>query len=389
MTSEPSPVPRGQEKQILILAGEPSGDVHGGHLAAAIRKSSPHSRMTGIGGPNMEAAGVDLFYDIDQLSAMGVVEILGQFRQIRDAFRKFTRKMKQLDPDLVILIDYPGFNLRAAAWVKAHSRARVMYYITPKVWAWNQRRLNKIKAHVDHAALIFPFEIPLYKKFDIPATFVGTPLMDRYPHEPYPASAESGNELTLGILPGSRKAEVESLLGVMLDSASLLKQKFPKLRILISSAQSVQGRLGERFNEIIDSHDLASHVQVVKGHPDRIFNQADLLVAASGTVTLEAALCTVPTILVYRMSPLTYKLAKLLVKVEYAGLANLVAGQPVMPELLQDEASPQRIFDTALEMLQDLNYHRRQLSLIRKRLGPPGCSRRAARIALELAGSPP
>ena len=380
MSPDPSQPPR-----IMILAGEPSGDVHGSHLIRAILRDEPCAQIFGIGGPNMEAAGMDVFFPIEKLSAMGLVEVLGQFKQIRQAFTRFKENLARLDPHLIILIDYPGFNLKAAAFAKAHSKARVMYYITPKVWAWNQRRLKRIKAHVDHAALIFPFEAPLYKRHGIPATFVGNPLMDQYPHLPMPLPPRGEKPLTIGILPGSRRAEIENLLPVLLAAACEIQGRVSNVEFLVSSAQSVTGDLGKKFSTILDDHGAGGKFTVIKGDPRGIFNQSHLLMAASGTVTLEAALCQVPTILVYKMAPVTYRLARLLVKVEYAGLANLVAKAPVMPELLQDDANPGKICETAMEMLKDLSFHREKLSLVRKRLGGTGASVRAARIALNLA----
>ena len=376
-------------KKIMILAGEPSGDVHGGHLAAEIRSADPKASLFGIGGPNMAGQGVDLIFPIEKLSAMGLVEILGQFKQIRQAFQIFKETVRRRNPDLVILIDYPGFNLRAAAWLKANTNAKVLYYITPKVWAWNQKRLNKIKAHVDHAALIFPFEIPIYRRYGIPATFVGNPLMDQLPALTFNPATGRNKPLTLGILPGSRRAEIQTLLPVLLQSATDLSQDYPKMQILLSAAQSVQGELMEFVRDTLATYDPEGKITLVEGQPEPIFQQANLLFAASGTVTLEAALRSIPTILVYKMSPVTYALARLLVKVEHAGLANLVAGKEVMPELLQDDAEPEQICSLARKMLESPDTYRRRLDLVRRRLGPPGASKRAARIALNLAARTP
>ncbi len=387
MKADPHPGGLSTGKRILILTGEPSGDVHGGRLATALQQADPQVQLLGIGGPNMAAANVHLIYDIEHLSVMGLVEILGQFRQIRHAFRIFQKTMKRVRPHLVILIDYPGFNLKAAAWTKAHTQAKVMYYIPPKVWAWNKRRLKAIKATVDHTALIFPFEPSLYRKHRIPATFVGNPLLDQYPTQPLDTPEKTSTQnLTIGLLPGSRKTEIEKLLGVLLETGLKLQRQLPGIKCLVSCAQSITGKNRQRFDELVAEKNNSGLFEVVTGHPQAIFNRSDLVLAASGTVTLEAALCAVPTILIYKMAPVTYGIARLLVKLEHVGLANLVAGRTVMPELLQEDAEPHRIFAVAMEMLEDLPRYRRGLDLVRARLGSPGASKRAAGIALDLAG---
>lgn len=379
---------------IMILTGEPSGDAHGAALVSAIRNMAPDIRVTGIGGPAMTDAGVDCFFPIEKLSAMGITEVLGQFRTIKQAFALFREKLRTTRPDLLILVDYPGFNLRAAQFAKNHTSVRVFYYITPKVWAWNQRRLHKIRRFVDHAALIFPFEERLYRQYRIPATYVGNPLMDAYPEavvirrrkrlaqtsgqSPAKSPAQS---LVVGLLPGSRKAEIDNLLAPMLAAAEKLHRHLPGTRFLVSAATAVPR---EKIDAAVAPHKRDGMFEIVPGPPMQIFEQAHMLVAASGTVTLEAALCGVPTIIVYKLSPLTFRVGKLLVRVKFAGLANLIAGFEVMPELLQDDADPDRICQKALEMALHLPAYAARLDIVRRLLGSGGASRRAARIALDL-----
>lgn len=369
----------------MILAGEPSGDVHGADLVSAMHRLDPSLKFSGIGGPCMARAGVSLFFSIDRLSAMGLTEVIRQFKFIKQAYDLFRQHLKITRPGLLILIDYPGFNLRAARYAKKHSSTRIFYYITPKVWAWNRSRLLQIKQAVDHAGLIFPFEEKLYKTAGIPATYVGNPLMDRYPE---PVNLPSGTEGatssapgTIGLLPGSRKNEVKNLLGLMLAAAQRLHRHYPQVRYLVSAAESIPLEMIEKPVRALKNADL---FQVVPGSPRLIFEQADMLIAASGTITLEAAICQIPTVIIYKMSPVTFQIARLLVTVRYAGLANLIVGQEVMPELLQDAATPDNICTAALEMLANLAEHRRRLIPVRRLLGATGASKRAAEIALDL-----
>ena len=370
----------------MILTGEPSGDFHAGPLIRQLKAMVPKVRITGIGGPAMAAQGAKLFFHIDRLSAMGLIQVARQFSSIKSAFSIFRSRLRTDPPDLVIFIDYPGFNLRAAAYLKSKYDIATLYYIAPKVWAWNAARLDKIKACMDHVALILPFEGPIYKKKGIPATYVGNPLVDEYPFVPSGTREGKGKNFegsgpVIGLLPGSRSSEVLSLLPVMLDAAARLRVSRPGASFDISAASPA--RKAQILN-ILDHHPVRDHCRVLEGRPKAIFETAGMVIAASGTVTLEAALCQVPTVIVYKVSTLTYVLGKLLIKVKYAGLANLIAGREVMPELLQHEASARKIHKAAEQMLESLDQHIRNLNDVRRRLGSPGAPKRTARIALEL-----
>ncbi|MCP3944430.1 MAG: lipid-A-disaccharide synthase [Desulfobacteraceae bacterium] len=387
-----------KQRKIMVLTGEPSGDLHAASLVKAMKKIDPDLYISGIGGPCMEAAKVDIFFPIEKLSAMGVTEVIFQFRYIKQAFDTFKSRLRTHPPDLIILIDYPGFNLKAARYVKQKYDIPILYYITPKVWAWKESRLKQIKRYVDHAALIFPFEEKLYKKAKIPSTYVGNPLMDDYPdHLAKPflrktlpkglfsdGSVLDQNRLdgpVIGLLPGSRKAEITNLLGIMLETALKIYGQKSRVKFLVSAASGIHL---DRIHKIICTYNRSDLFEVIQGKPMEIFKRSDLLIAASGTVTLEAALCCLPTIIIYKMSPVSYRMAKLLVKVKYAGLANLIAGRELMPELLQEDASAEKISQKAFDMLADLKNYEDQLLMVRKLLGAPGASKRAARIALDL-----
>ena len=371
---------------IMVLTGEPSGDLHAGHLVKEIKKLNDRIYFSGIGGPHLENQNVDLFYNISKLSAMGLTEVLMQFGQIKKAFDLFKKKLRANTPDLIILVDYPGFNLKAAQFVKDNYTIKILYYITPKVWAWKKSRLKKIKKYIDHAALILPFEEKIYKKAEIQSTYVGNPLLDEY-SENMPKTLLSSDHLSsndkdsiiIGLLPGSRKAEIKNLLDVMIKAANLIYQRNKKINFIISKASSIK-------REVLETQFKKNRTdfifQITEGPVKDIFLKSDLLIAASGTVTLEASLCCVPTIIVYKMSCVSYWLAKLFVKVKYVGLANLIVNAEVMPELLQNDATPEKISKKALYMLDNLFYFKNQLQMVRKLLGKKGASKRAAKIAV-------
>ncbi len=376
------------DKQVLILAGEPSGDVHGAGLITAMRQRDPSLTFHGIGGTCMAGAGAHLFFSIDQLSAMGLLEVVRQIRPVKQAFDLFKRHLQTLNPGLVILIDYPGFNLRAAAYARTRSRATVFYYIPPKVWAWNRARLKQMKQTIDHAGLIFPFEEKIYKKAGIPATYVGNPLLDQYPFPlktSFKSRIDSSSPQIIGLLPGSRKNEIQTLLTPMLNAALKIHGCRPHVRFLVSAADSIP-------LEMIESKVIATGIpdrfHIISGNPRQIFEQTDMLIAASGTITLEAALCCIPTVIVYKMSYLTFRMAQAVVKVKYAGLANIIMNQEVMPELLQDSVTPENIGSAALYMLDHLDEYRRKLAPVRRLLGRPGAADRAADIALNVKKQP-
>lgn len=377
----------------MILTGEPSGDLHAGKLVREIKKIDPSAYISGIGGPHLEQEKVDLFFHISNLSAMGVTDVLVQFRQIKQAFDLVKQKIHRRPCNLLILVDYPGFNLKVAQYVKQHYKTPILYFIAPKVWAWKKSRLKQLKAFVDHVALILPFERKIYKTAGIPATYVGNPLMDEYPvHLTKPfqkrdpvqckgASRRPDHHITIGLLPGSRKSEVNRLLPVMLEAAVLLSRKKQGLRFIVSHAGAVERKTIENAIHTIDA-DI--RFDIFKGPVREIFSDSNFIIAASGTVTLEAALNCVPTILIYKMSGFSFQLGKILVKLKYAGLANLIVNKEVMPEFLQQDADPEQISHKAVQMLDNLEFHENRLAMVRRFLGNKGASKRTAAIAVGL-----
>ena len=371
-------------RQIMIIAGEASGDLHGSNLVKAIRRLDAGISFFGIGGEKLKHQGVDLFFDIKSLSVMGATEVLGKLPVIFRALYRVKNLLQEHRPDLVILIDFPGFNLKVSGYAKALG-IPVLYYISPKVWAWRSGRVKKIKARVDRLAVILPFEQQFYQKYGIDATYVGNPLMDTdlfdiCVNEPTPGKKKK----TIGLLPGSREKEVAGILPVMIKTADLLSSQDKDMEFWVSTAPGIDRSLIET---IVAPYLAKINVHIATGEVKEIFMRCDWVMAASGTVTLEAAIAGIPMIVLYKMSSVSYWLAQKLVKLPHACLVNLIAGHEVVPELLQEEATPENIVETARQRIDDPAARRhivQALNAVRKMLGGPGASDRVAHIALEM-----
>ena len=368
---------------IMIVAGEASGDLHGASLAKALRKLRPDIRLIGVGGQHMRDAGVELVQGLHRLDVVGVPGpglIWKGLANVLTLKRFFRRESL----DGVVFVDNPSMNLRLAR-IAAKLGHRVIYYIAPQIWAWGRKRINLIKRVVRRMIVILPFEEPLYREADVPCSFVGHPLLDDAAprHDTAHVRQSLGlpaQGLILGVLPGSRRSEIESLLPTMLEAVGRIRKSFPNLHCVVAQAPTVAG---EWVNEVIDQKKLS--VTVVPNRPEEVMAAADLLLVASGTATLQAALVGTPMILTYRVSRLTYLLARMLITVEYVGLVNLVAGHGIVPELLQSEMTAERLSAEALRLLKDRTRYdqmREALGGIRTRLGSPGASLRAAEVVL-------
>jgi lipid-A-disaccharide synthase len=372
-----------QPKRVMIIAGEASGDQHGAKIVTALGKKHPGISFTGIGGHAMQAAGVHILVDAHELSVVGITEIFAKGATLLRGLSTAKKTLKTLKPDLLILIDFPDFNLNVAAAAKK-AGVPVLYYISPQIWAWRSGRAKKIRKRVDHMAVILPFEADFYHRYDVPVTFVGHPLLDGA-GEALPAPSDTDGP-TIGLLPGSRDKEVGYLLPEMLKAAYFLKQMIPDIKFLISRAPSVKPEL---FDDIMSRHGTGVAFEIEPGDVHTLFGRSTLLVAASGTVTLEAAIAGVPTVIVYKVSPLSYRLGRALVKVPFIGLANLIAGSQIVPEFIQDDVSAANIAETVRGMLagsKELTRCRESLLELRHKLGGPGASGRVADIAAGMLG---
>ena len=371
-------------KTVMLLVGEASGDFHGANLVKAIRELDGTLSFLGTGGKALKKEGVETFFDIRSLSVMGLTEVVSKLHLVLKALHNAKRLLKERRPDLLILIDFPEFNLNVAKAAKKYG-IPVLYYISPKVWAWRSNRVKIIQKRVDRMAIILPFEREFYSRHDIPVTYVGHPLMDvrLFQHAEKPDKKKKG-ETIIAVLPGSREKEILGLLPVMMASARLLSNKLNNLTFLISVAPSIDRCL---VDDVVTPYRSELQFEVISDSVYDIFSVADFAMAASGTVNLEAAIAGIPMVVLYKMSALSYFLAEHLVKLEHASLVNLIAGKEVVPELLQKEANPEKIADTVHRILTDdniLDQMKKELAHVKSVLGGPGASHRVARIALEM-----
>ncbi|MDO9516184.1 MAG: lipid-A-disaccharide synthase [Syntrophales bacterium] len=377
-----------EKTTIMIIAGEASGDLHGAQLVRAMRSISPGLSFCGVGGERMKEAGVRLLAHSSEMAVMGVTEILPRLGFILKVRRELKRSLKQSRPGLLILIDYPGFNLSLAKFASENG-IKVFYYISPKVWAWRKKRIYTLEQYVDRMALILPFEEEVYKAVDLDARFVGNPLLDTVKRTYARGEALKKFGLqegltTVALMPGSRKGEVTRLLPSMLEMAATLKERIPAIQFVLPLAETlpydlVQGLVGRQEVEI----------RITQGDVYDVVGVADVAVVASGTATLETALLGVPMIIVYKVSPISYIIGRMLVHIDHIGLVNLIAGRRIVPELIQGEATPERMADEVTDILTSrsrMEGMKRDLQAVGAMLGGPGASQRAAHLACEMIG---
>jgi lipid-A-disaccharide synthase len=368
---------------VMIVTGEASGDHHGALVLRALKQRFPKLRCCGIGGDELQQAGMRLLYHNQHLAVVGLVEVLAHAPHIIRAFNILRREIKTSPPDLIIFIDYPGFNLRMAAFA-SKLNVPILYYISPQIWAWGQGRAKKIARIVDTMAVIFPFEVPFYSKVGLKAHFVGHPLMD----QPIPLldRSEALQRLGLneagpivGLLPGSRTGEIKRLLPPMLGAAGIIHKQYPNAQFIIPVAPGLN-------HDEISAAARASQapIQVVSNNFYDALNSCDIALVTSGTATLQTAMLCKPMIIVYRVSMLTYLLGRMLIQVPWIGLANIVAGKMVARELIQHHATAERIGREALALLDDDKRQsavKQQLNEVKQALGGPGASERVADLA--------
>lgn len=364
-------------RTIFIAAGEPSGDLHGAALARALRQRLPDARLIGLGGSRMAAEGVELLAGLDDLAVMGFVEVLSRLPFFLKLRRRVFDALASERVDLVIPIDYPGFNLRLAR----HARERgipVLYYIAPQVWAWHASRAADLARDSDHVAVILPFEVEFLRGAGADARFVGHPLVDLPPPQISRERwlREAGLEPdrpVLALFPGSRPQEVRRHLALFLDAAAEIRRRRPDVQPVIGASPD------------LSPHVFAGATVATSGDPRGLLHFATAALVKSGTTTLEASLAQTPFVVAYRMSPLSFQVAKRLVRVPHIALANLVADERLVPEFVQDAASPTALADALLPLLDEESAVRRRMlegfKRVRERLGGGGAAARVAELA--------
>lgn len=385
---------------MFLSAGESSGDLHGAHLARQLLDRDPSLRLVGLGGSRMRDAGVELLADLDTLAVMGFAEVIRSLPRLALLRWRVRRHLRREGVDLLVPIDYPGFNLSLAC--HAHGLGiPVLYYIAPQVWAWRASRAKKLAECADRVCVVLPFEEEFLADYGVDVRFVGHPLLDgdvpgagsgddavvtgreagtapnRDPDHPggTPADGSGDGAPVLGLFPGSRAQEVEQMLPPFLEASRLLRREWPDLRVLVARAPDLPRSLFPARGVEVD-------------RPDAVLTAARAALTKSGTVTLQLALADVPMVVGHRMNPLTYLVARKLVRVKHVALANLVAGRGLVPELLQDDLSPEALARAAAPFLRHGDPERKRvregLEEVRSRLGEPGCSARVAREAFRL-----
>lgn len=372
--------------KILISAGEASGDVHAAAVTAALKQLDKNTEVFGMGGDALRQAGGEVLFDIKDHSVMGFVEVI---RKLPDLFKlrsDFAKLMDERRPDCLVVVDYPGFNMKLAKL--AHDKGiPVVSYIAPSAWAWNKGRAKNVAKIVNKVACIFPFEYDVYKEAGAPVEFVGHPLLDivhptmsREEAEAW-AGKDPAKKLVL-LMPGSRLMEIEKMLPTLLAGAKLLQQQLPEVQFAMPRAGTIP-------LELLQTKIKASglDVKITEGHNYDLFSVADLALATSGTVTLEAALCGLGCVIVYRTSALNAFIARRVINIPNIGLPNIVAGRQILPELLQEDFTPSRLAAAAKELLEPERRILLQadLAYMKQRLGEPGAVGRVAQLVLRIA----
>lgn len=370
-------------KRVYVVAGELSGDAHGAGLLRSLREIVPGVEIHGAGGPEMaEIAGAGLKDWVEDAAVMGVWEVLKRYGWFKQRFAEMLADLKDFQPDVLLLIDYPGFNLRFAEAVKRDCPAtRIVYYISPKVWAWNKRRIPVMARLLDEVLCLFPFEPPIFEKAGLKASFVGNPLVDELEEKRLPGVVRE--ELLVGLFPGSREREIARLFPMMIESAKRLKSWNAELKFEVPAASA---KLSEQIRGQMTEAGAGDWITVTSGGSHSLMQRACCAVIASGTATLEAGYYGLPYVLVYRTAPLTYVLARLLVKIKFIGLVNILAGKGVIEELIQGKAEPAAVSQSLKAFIESPEKRaalQKSLAETSEKLGGEGAHERAARAVAD------
>lgn len=370
----------------MFSAGESSGDRHAAHMFLELKSLHPDIEGLGMGGAAMREAGIDIRCDSSNIGVIGVVEVLKHYREIRQALKQMQRLLVEKRPDLLVCVDYKEFNFKLAKFAKRIG-VKVLFYVSPQVWAWRPGRVKQYGRVIDRMAVIFPFETAYYEAENVPVSYVGHPSIDkvhpRYTkHEDLDRFGLDGERPVIGLVPGSRTQEIERLLPVMLDAASIVLSRVPGAQFILPQAQSVSDEL---LRSYLDRSELA--IKVIKNETYDAVQCCTAIMTSSGTATLEIALLEVPMVIVYKLSEFTYWLGRLLVKTPFIGLPNIVAGKAVAKELIQHQANANNIAGEVVRLLSDRAYYdalKSDLIAIKNTLGSGEGSKNMAILALEM-----
>ncbi len=379
-------------KSIIIIAGEPSADMHGAALTRQLKISNPDLIISGVGGPQMRKAGVKTFDDLTQYAVIGFIEVLRHYHIFKKAFDLTLAKIKREQPIAVILIDYPGFNLRLAKRIKQDiPQTKIIYYISPQIWAWGRKRINLIKQTIDKMLVVFKFEETLYKENGVNAEFVGHPLLEKFTElKPEKETLKNMNLSTedriLSILPGSRVNEVKKLMPVMLKAAELLQKKMPEINFLLIRASNISLDL---INKLARNY-AHLNLRIIDRQTYNAINISSFAWVCSGTATLETAILGIPMLVLYKTSFLTWFASKLLIGLPSIGLVNIVAGKKIVPEFIQYQVTPANIIKASCDFF-NLSPEKQagikqQLAKVKLNLGISNANKNAAKAIAALIG---
>jgi lipid-A-disaccharide synthase len=366
-------------RKFFIIAGEVSGDIHGALLMDAMKQADPTCEFSGIGGHQMELNGLASLFPLSKMSVMGFVEVLKHLRFFKEVEKKVLKIIASEKPERIILIDYPGFNLRIAEKIKRKINIPITYYISPQIWAWKENRIKIIKEYVDQMLVIFPFEKKWYAERGVDVEWVGHPYLEEWKSTP---KSELKSQLGLDpdkplltLFPGSRKQELDNHLTVCFDAAHRVQEEMDDVQIVLGLAPNVDIGLMKIPNNIL----------IEKANPRQVLEAADAAIVASGTSTLEAAIYGVPMVIIYKMNYLSWYISKLLVKTRFAGMPNLIANRIIVPELLQSEVTSKSISKQIIRMIQPglaRDNTLQNLNIVREALGDGTASYNAASLVL-------
>lgn len=358
-------------KTVMLIAGEASGDKHGADIVRRLRASDPDLRFIGMGSRHMQAAGVELLVDSRNIAVIGLFEVLAHWSEIQTALKTLQKCIIDTPPDLLLLIDYPEFNLKLATTAKSNG-VKVLFYVSPQVWAWRSGRVRKIGRAIDMMGVIFPFEVPFYEKHNVPVRYVGHPLTGRVKSTVSREQARNDFGLnpglpTVALLPGSRRSEIKRLLPLLAETAGLIEKTLGDVQFILPVAGTIDT---SEIRSTLTTY--PTRITLVENRTYDAVSCSDAAIVASGTATLEVALLQTPMSIVYRVSPISYAIFKRLIKVPHVGLANIVAGELVAKEFIQHNADPRAIAEETVRQLQDGDYRNdlmRKLATVKDNLG--------------------
>lgn len=379
----------GTGPEIFMVAGEASGDRHAAELLRELRKIQPGARFTGVGGRHLKAAGQEQLFDLASHAVVGLTDVLLNYLKFRRFFKQLVGELVARQPAALVLVDFPGFNLRLAKALRSKlPNTKFIYFISPQVWAWKPGRADQMARLLDHLLVIFSFEKEWFAKRrpDLPVTWVGHPIVDRWAADVVEPSDEEDAERIV-LLPGSRKKEIEKHLVILLETIRIIAARRPGIRFTILASDAERREQIERIIEREGAQALALDIRM--GYQLTHLSRSSLALVASGTATLECAAAGLPMIILYKVNPITFWIGRKLVKLPYIGMVNVIAGEKVVPEFLQDMARPEALADASLALLDHpptLKKMRERLAEVRSTLGVPGVNERAAKVIWQVVG---